>query len=418
MADENLQKLNRKDLQLFYDSRYRSYKAALKDLQSEIEKVFKKNSIYPSIKSRVKSFKSYYRKKLAKTKDARFPESGCAIPDLLGIRIVCPFLEDIKEIEMTLGREFQILDYEQKSSSSFREFGYESTHLLIKAPSKIIKNHNLEENLVCEVQIRTILQDAWAEVEHELVYKAEFSPFDEPLKRKLAALNANLTLSDIIFQEIRNYQRQLNLELKKRRKTFFEEVRKLSPIQTAERESSSDGKNAEAKESHFKAAAPESKTIKTIDDLLLEALYAHNSHKIAEAIEIYTYILSLKPREQLQPIIYIHRGMAYFSKSRYDLAMSDFSEALRLNPDNDKAFYYRGVMYSISQNYPAALADLNRCINLNPSWTVPFLSRAQVYFHLGDNPKALADCEEALSLEPGLEQLISFRNFIRSEMEL
>jgi tetratricopeptide (TPR) repeat protein len=75
-------------------------------------------------------------------------------------------------------------------------------------------------------------------------------------------------------------------------------------------------------------------------------------------------------------------------------------------------------MYSIIQDYPKALADLNRCINLNPSWADPLLSRAQVYFHLGDNPKALADCEEALSLEPGLEQLLSFRNFIRSKMEL
>ncbi len=425
MADENLQKLSRKELQLIYTSRYQGYKSALKDLQAQIEKVFKNISIRPSIKSRVKSFKSYYRKKITKAKDTGFPEAGCAIPDLLGIRIVCPFLEDIKEIEMTLGREFQILDYEQKGSSSFREFGYESTHLLIKVPPKIIKKHNLEEDLVCEVQIRTILQDAWAEVEHELVYKAEFSPFDEPLKRKLAALNANLTLSDIIFQEIRNYQRQLHLELKKRRETFFEEVRKLSPIQAncqvyqaAERESSSDGENTEVKESHFKAAAPESKTIKTIDDLLLEALYAHNSHKITEAIEIYSYILSLKPGEQLQPIIYIHRGMAYFSESRYSLAMADFSEALRLNPENDKALYCRGVMYSIIQDYPKALADLNRCINLNPSWTDPILSRAQVYFHLGDKPKALADCEEALSLEPGHEQFLSFRNFIKLKMEL
>lgn len=209
------------------------------------------------------------------------------------------------------------------------------------------------------------------------------------------------------------------------RETFFEEVRKLSPIQAncqvyqaAERESSSDGENTEVKESHFKAAAPESKTIKTIDDLLLEALYAHNSHKITEAIEIYSYILSLKPGEQLQPIIYIHRGMAYFSESRYSLAMADFSEALRLNPENDKALYCRGVMYSIIQDYPKALADLNRCINLNPSWTDPILSRAQVYFHLGDKPKALADCEEALSLEPGHEQFLSFRNFIKLKMEL
>jgi hypothetical protein len=88
----------------------------------------------------------------------------------------------------------------------------------------------------------------------------------------------------------------------------------------AERESSSDDENTDVKESHFKAAAPESKTIKTIDDLLLEALYAHNSHKITEAIEIYTYILDLKPGEQLQPIIYIHRRFVKKQLALYTLA--------------------------------------------------------------------------------------------------
>ena len=79
---------------------------------------------------------------ITKAKENGFPEEGCDIPDMLGIRIVCPFLEDITEIEMTLGREFQILECEQKGSSSFREFGYESTHLFIKVPQKIIKKHN------------------------------------------------------------------------------------------------------------------------------------------------------------------------------------------------------------------------------------------------------------------------------------
>ena len=80
------------------------------------------------------------------------------------------------------------------------------------------------ESTAFEVQLRTILQEAWAEVEHELVYKAEFTPFDEPMKRKLAALNANLSLSDIIFQEILDYQRRLTSELERRRSAFYGKI--------------------------------------------------------------------------------------------------------------------------------------------------------------------------------------------------
>ena len=79
-------------------------------------------------------------------------------------------------------------------------------------------------SLVCEIQIRTILQDAWAEVEHELVYKSEFSPFDLPLRRKLASTNASLSLADIIFQEIRDYQTKLQREVDERRASFYEQA--------------------------------------------------------------------------------------------------------------------------------------------------------------------------------------------------
>ncbi len=106
----------------------------------------------------------------------------------------------------------------------FKEFGYESIHILIEVPADILSRFQLAESLVCEIQVCTILQDAWAEVEHELVYKANFSPFDESLKRKLAALNATLTLSDTLFQEIRDYQRLLQSELKRRRETFIEQL--------------------------------------------------------------------------------------------------------------------------------------------------------------------------------------------------
>jgi len=123
------------------------------------------------------------------------------INDVLAMRIICPFLRDLDEVEAAIATQYDIVEIERKGQNhSFREFGYESVHVLIRIPDEILPLCNGLERSVIEIQLRTILQEAWAEVEHELVYKAEFTPFDEPLKRKLAALNATLTLSDIIFR--------------------------------------------------------------------------------------------------------------------------------------------------------------------------------------------------------------------------
>ncbi len=108
----------------------------------------------------------------------------------------------------------------------YHMFGYESVHFLVRIPDNCLHGslNGNNNSSVCEVQVRTILQEAWAEVEHEIIYKSDFSPLDEPLKRKLAALNANLTLSDITFQEIRDYQKDLHKALKLRRNNFYEKI--------------------------------------------------------------------------------------------------------------------------------------------------------------------------------------------------
>ena len=182
----------------------------------------------PTLKTRVKSFSSYYRKLLRILAESAETTDLPVISDLIGIRVICPFLEDLSMVEKILKDSFKIIEIEKKGADrTFREFGYESTHVLLEIPEDVRKNCILPPNIICEIQIRTILQDAWAEVEHELVYKSEFSPFDLPLKRKLASMNASLSLADIIFQEIRDYQNKLNKEMAKRRDSFYDQALEL-----------------------------------------------------------------------------------------------------------------------------------------------------------------------------------------------
>lgn len=232
MITGDLEQGNQEQLKSWYENHFNQLHKALFRMQDELNELCIRHDLQPTLKYRLKSFESL-RSKLRKRNYSEQSGNGehgvSKLPtDLLGMRIVCPFIEDIHLCEQIIEQHYSVVEREQKGAQySFHEFGYESIHYLVQLPEHVAESCNLDPEFMCEIQLRTILQDAWAEVEHELVYKADFSPFDEPLRRKLAALNANLSLADIVFQEIRDYQRQLNHQMQRRRDSFAETVEQL-----------------------------------------------------------------------------------------------------------------------------------------------------------------------------------------------
>ena len=314
-----------------------------------------------------------------------------------------------------MGRCFEVKEVERKGAdSSFQEFGYESTHLLIEIPEDLRGAHPGLDLALCEIQVRTILQDAWAEVEHELVYKSEFNPFDDPMRRKLAALNANLTLSDMIFQELRDYQHRLVNELDKRRTNFFRKIEK----------SIDEPFFPDTEETMALAVVPPPSAAEylncetSIDELLLAALNAHNRNDYAAAIETYSLILSRNPKNEVAALIHKHRGMAYFAESQYDEALSDFSKTLELDPKCYKAAYYRGVVHSVRTNYADAVQDFDLALDIHPYHFYSLYRRGQAFYHVGDFPKALADCEAALRLDPDNEQASKMKALVLAKLRM
>ena len=380
------------------------------DLKVRVEQILVNLNSSPFVSGRIKNFQSYFLKYV------RFLKSGIKNPqitDLLGVRIICPFIEDLQAAEELINKNFNIVEREIKGHYNFKEFGYESTHLLIKIPAEIIDKHGYPGTEIAEIQIRTILQDAWAEVEHELVYKAEFNPFDEPMKRKLAAVNANLSLADIIFQEIRSYQREYSREMEKRRESFYKKIE----------ESTDDLLFAE--EQVRKRDIPVFNTVGkpvsrdvSIDDLLVDALSAHNQNRFSEAISQYSKILELNPASRISSVIYKHRGMAYFACSRYNDAIEDFSNTLKLDEKSYKAAYYRGVVRSVLKQYSAAIDDYTLSLSINPYQSFCLFRRGQAYYHIGDLPQALSDCENSLALEPGNKSAAKFKDLLHEKLRM
>ncbi|MDR1909755.1 MAG: GTP pyrophosphokinase family protein [Spirochaetaceae bacterium] len=149
-------------------------------LDEEFSFVHERNPI-DNIKSRVKNFESI-RKKL---RQRRLPVTVNSIEenlhDVAGIRIICPFVDDIYMLADCLLRQDDITLLEKKDYiAQPKESGYRSLHLIIEIP---IFLHNEKRHMKVEVQLRTIAMDFWANLEHRLRYKKDI---DEETAKKLS----------------------------------------------------------------------------------------------------------------------------------------------------------------------------------------------------------------------------------------
>ena len=135
-----------------------------------------------TIKTRLKSTESImdklYRKKLP------FEVSAVeeCLTDVAGIRVICPFIEDIYRLADCLLQQddvklIRIKDYIKNPKDN----GYRSLHLIVEIP---IFLQNEKKQMKVEVQLRTIAMDFWASLEHRLRYKKDL---DAELSTMLAA---------------------------------------------------------------------------------------------------------------------------------------------------------------------------------------------------------------------------------------
>ncbi len=354
-------------------------------------------SAQPTYKWRIKRFESYYKKVLKKEADKiSVVNSIICLTDMLGIRLICAFLEDINLAISQIKDIFEIKEVEIKGDEKkVSEFGYESIHVLVKIPDECLPEKDerfeklmpLEGELVCEIQIRTILQDAWAEVEHELIYKTEFSPFDMPLRRKLAAINASLSLADITFQEIRDYQKKLQKEVEERRHSFYSMADNLL-----------DEKPKTEKPEVINRVSPFVQG--TIDDLLLRAIHAHNEGNLEEAIQIYSKILEAVSTDQKSIISVIrkHRGMAYFSMNNFEAALEDFNKSIENDPKAFRTHYYKGIVLAIQKKYDEAIKCFTTSLEINEFQAHTHFRRALAYYEINEYENSMNDLDAAIKL--------------------
>lgn len=174
-------------------------KVVVSDLTEALRDRGLDKQVHGPVQSRVKEIDSFrgkitsrgYKKPLVETRD------------LVGVRIVCLYPSVLQDIGTLIRQTFNVVQYEDKGKNSEPEvWRYTSVHYDCTLPeSSSGRNYDDVKGLVFEIQVRTILQDAWATVEHQLGYKSEKRIPDE-LKREFSALAGLFHVADERFQFI------------------------------------------------------------------------------------------------------------------------------------------------------------------------------------------------------------------------
>ena len=118
---------------------------------------------------RLKSYDSVCKKMQKKGLDMNFAQAVEKINDLIGVRAVCAYVDDIYKVADLIQKQqdiriIKIKDYIKQPKKS----GYQSLHLILEIA---ISFQNEDQWVKLELQLRTAAMDYWANLDHQLRYK-------------------------------------------------------------------------------------------------------------------------------------------------------------------------------------------------------------------------------------------------------
>jgi tetratricopeptide (TPR) repeat protein len=106
---------------------------------------------------------------------------------------------------------------------------------------------------------------------------------------------------------------------------------------------------------------------------------------------------------------YVIRASAYGVKGRYDLAISDYTNAIQIDARNANLHYARAWAYMGNHQFDLALADYNEAVRIQPDAAGIYDARGEFYMRSSREDLAIADYSRAIRLEPDNEIYLSDR---------
>ena len=234
-----------------------------------------------------------FAKKAHKLKDdgsIRYPAPLSDITDMCGVRVIVFVREFVDIVCQKIGEILRVEDMEDVGDRVY-------------------------EGMICEIQVRTILQHAWAEMEHNIQYKSDQEiPLD--LKKRFSALAGLLEIADREFQRIQQDSEALKNTVK------AELINDLTQQGLEEKQNAPDN------------GTPAGEQSVAVRDLV-------NKRRYAEAIAIYSSKIAQEPQSNT---LYIGRAKSRFLDGDVRGALADLDEADRLKANTEITRRLRAII--------------------------------------------------------------------------
>ena len=182
-----------------YDAAVRQLVLKFEILNDEFKVLYARNPIH-HIEGRVKSLPSIAAKLLKKGQPLTIEAAKRNVNDIAGVRVVCGYIDDVYRVADMMARQADIQlirrqDYIQTPNYN----GYRSLHLDIRLPVYL---SDRTEQVIAEIQIRTIAMDFWASLEHDVRYKVDKAKLPAGINEEMLACADRIAEIDRKMQDM------------------------------------------------------------------------------------------------------------------------------------------------------------------------------------------------------------------------
>lgn len=161
----------------YYKDKIFQLEAVIEKLLERINDIEKKREangerrLSDNVRYRIKSPESMIRKLEKRGLDTCVESAMDNVCDGAGIRILCPYIDDVYTMAKEISSCSDIIVKEVKDYiKNPKENGYRSYHMILKTPVLL---DGVTHYATCEIQIRTMVMNSWASAEHQLRYKSK-----------------------------------------------------------------------------------------------------------------------------------------------------------------------------------------------------------------------------------------------------
>jgi ppGpp synthetase/RelA/SpoT-type nucleotidyltranferase len=189
-----------------YRAKYRQMQAAADFAEGLVRDALREattNFYIHQIQARAKDPNSLLRK----LRRRAYEDPASDVTDQIAVRVVTYFLDQVDPIAERLAEAFDVdrgRSVDKRTDLGVREFGYRSVHLIVQArltgvegtAAAPLRDHWFE------IQVRSLLEHAWAEIEHDVIYKSGVE-YSEEVVREFHRAAAQLEAIDKKFLELR-----------------------------------------------------------------------------------------------------------------------------------------------------------------------------------------------------------------------